>query len=238
MADAVLEQNTIWNFKEKLKEENRLEKLCNLFTEQLLKKGLIVHKGPIVDASIVNMPVQRNSRNENDKIENNEIPDWVEKKAQHKDTDARWTSKNNKHYYGYKNHIIVDKRSKLLTNGKVTSAEVHDSQVIEELMDRTGQGHVLYADRAYSGKSTVELLRSLGVYPRINKKGTRNNPLSDFEMNKNREKSKTRARVKHVLGDIKMRCKGVLNRSIGLLRNVRDIIMKNLALTLAGQHIP
>jgi IS5 family transposase len=187
MADALPDQNTIWNFKEKLKVENRLEKLFDLFTAQLREKGLIVNKGQIVDASIVNVPVQRNSRDENDQIKNNETPDWDKKKAQHKDVDARWTSKNNKHYYGYKNHIKVDKRSKLITKARVTSAEVHDSQVIQELIDKTDQGHLLCADSAYSGKATIEQMRSLGVYPRINKKGTRNNPLSDFEKNKNNQ---------------------------------------------------
>ena len=62
---------------------------------------MVVNKGKIIDASFVEVPRQRNSREENKKIKNNEIPeDWKDKprKLSQKDTDARWTKKGNQSF--------------------------------------------------------------------------------------------------------------------------------------------
>ncbi len=109
--DKVPDQNTIWNFKESLKVDNRSEKLFDIFLKHLRKNDLILNKGCIIDASIVKAPVQRNSKEENDSIKHGETPLWDEKKKAHKDVDARWTSKHGKNYYGYKNHIKIDQSS-------------------------------------------------------------------------------------------------------------------------------
>ena len=47
------------------------------FNRMLEERGIITHKGTIVDATFVDAPRQRNSRDENKKIKNGEIPeDW------------------------------------------------------------------------------------------------------------------------------------------------------------------
>ncbi|HBZ65614.1 MAG TPA: hypothetical protein DEO70_02170 [Bacteroidales bacterium] len=51
-------------------------------------------------------------------------------KKQHKDIDARWTKKNGERYYGYKNHVKVDSKSKFINTFVVTDASVHDSQAL------------------------------------------------------------------------------------------------------------
>ena len=233
MADNVPDQNTVWLFKESLKEDNRMEKLFDLFTAHLRKKNIILNKGSIVDASIVKAPIQRNSRDENERLKKGDTPEWTDKKKSHKDTDAKWTSKNNKNYYGYKNHIKVDIKTKLITRAKVTTAEVHDSQVILELIDKRDNGHVLYADSAYSGKELKAALKGKGVHPRVHQKGTKNKPLTAIQQGRNHEKSKTRARVEHVFGNMKQRCGEVMVRAVGILRNERDIMMKNLTYNIS-----
>lgn len=63
-------------------------------------QGIITHTGTIVDATFVDAPRQRNSRDENEQIKNNEIPEEWEKnphKMSQKDTDARWTKRGMKH---------------------------------------------------------------------------------------------------------------------------------------------
>ena len=88
----------------------------------------------IVDASIVPVPIQRNSREENRGIKEGEVPeDWSEAKREQKDIEARWTRKNGKTFFGYKNHIDVDAEHKLIRTFAVTPANVHDSQVLDEL---------------------------------------------------------------------------------------------------------
>ena len=87
-------------------------------------------KSQIVDASIVNVPKQRNSREENRRIQEGENPeDWPENKRRRKDLDARWSWENGKAFYGYKNHVSVDVKSKLIRDYAVTDAVQHDSNV-------------------------------------------------------------------------------------------------------------
>lgn len=226
--DKVPDQNTIWNFKESLKVENRAEKLFDIFLNHLRKHDLIMNKGSIIDASIVKAPVQRNSKEDNDKIKHGDTPDWSEKKGQHKDVDASWTSKNGKNYYGYKNHIKIDQSSKLITSCHVTSAHVHDSQVVFELIDKHDKGHSLYADSAYASKEIAEMLSVFGIQGRIHKKGNRNKALTEHEHKRNHRLSKKRCRVEHVFGFMRKKFKEVGVRAIGLIRAKRDITMKNL----------
>ena len=64
--------------------------------------------------------------------------------------DARWTKKTNETFDGYKDDVKTDSKSKLITKYGVTSAEVHDSQMLETLLDETDEGKVLNADSAYA----------------------------------------------------------------------------------------
>ncbi|MFV0566813.1 MAG: hypothetical protein ACK5NB_13390 [Flavobacteriaceae bacterium] len=72
-----------------------------------------------MDASFVEVPKQHNSKAENKQIKSGEIPEGFKDKPHklsQKDTDARWTRKNSASYFGYKNHIKEDTKSKLIIN--------------------------------------------------------------------------------------------------------------------------
>ena len=69
-----------------------------------------------------------------------------------KDTDALWTKKNNVNYFGYKNHVKQDSKSKLITKYTVTDASVHDSQQTESLLEDKDKGEPFYGDSAYTGE--------------------------------------------------------------------------------------
>ena len=73
--DKVSDAKTIWEFKNDIAETETVDKLFCMFDEHLEKEGLISHKGTIVDATFVDAPRQRNSRNENKKIKNGVIPE-------------------------------------------------------------------------------------------------------------------------------------------------------------------
>ena len=82
--------------------------------------------------TFVEVPKQHNNKKENDAIKNGEIPEeWLEpdnkNKLAQKDTDARWAKKNDELHYGYKDHVSVDSKSKLIKDYEVTDAAVHDS---------------------------------------------------------------------------------------------------------------
>ena len=75
LCEKVPDAKTIWKFKNDLAETETVDKLFCTFDEHLENKGLISHKGTIVDATFVDAPRQRNSRNENKKIKNGVIPE-------------------------------------------------------------------------------------------------------------------------------------------------------------------
>ena len=64
-------------------------------------------------------------------------------------TDARWTKKHGKSHYGYKNHVNVDRRHKLVRRYKVTDAAVHDGRVVEDILDPNNTASDVWADSAY-----------------------------------------------------------------------------------------
>jgi IS5 family transposase len=230
----VPDTNTIWNFKERLKEAEHEKKLFACFYAELEKEKLLMSAGKMVDASFHEVPRQRNSREENKEIKAGKTPEEWEKeehkhKLSHKDVEARWTKKNNETYYGYKNHIKADVGSKLIDDYTVTPANVHDSQVLEELLDEKDAGQNFYGDSAYTGEDQAESIRKVGMINRVHEKGYKNKPLTEAQKESNRQKSKYRARVEHIFGFVETSMKGSQIRSIGIERARVVIGLTNLA---------
>ena len=231
LSDRVPDHNTIWLFREKLIENNLIEQLFDLFKSELNKLGLIANQGSIVDASFVEVPRQRNNRQENKEIKENRTPERFKQNPNvesHKDIDARWTKKDGVTYYGYKNHIKVCKKSKLIEQYDVTDASVHDVNVLEELIDETNRFQELYGDSAYNTKSTNKLLEEQSIKPLFNEKGARYKKLTREQFENNRQKSKTRARVEHVFGFIEKCMHGSYINTIGIKRATALVGLMNL----------
>lgn len=79
LGEKVPDAKTIWVFKNTLTELGIIDVLFAEFNRMLEERGIITHKGTIVDATFVDAPRQRNSRDENKKIKNGEIPEEWEK---------------------------------------------------------------------------------------------------------------------------------------------------------------
>lgn len=228
--DTTPDAKTIWLFREQLIVEDLMEALFIDFDLQLDNRGFKARKGQIVDASFVNAPKQRNSREENAQIKEGKTPERFGANPnvkRQKDTDARWTKKNGESHYGYKNHISVDNQHKLIRGYEVTSAEVHDSQVFYELL-RENTAKDVWADSAYSSEQNELMLDVSGYRSHIHKKGSRNKALSDQELRANRKKSKVRVRVEHVFGSMTNEQGGMFVRVIGQTRAEMKIGMMNL----------
>jgi transposase, IS5 family len=234
MESRVPDAKTVWLFRERLKNLNLVEVLFAKFHEQLASRGYVARAGQMIDATFVEVPRQRNNREENAGIKAGAPPEtWKQtptKRCQ-KDVDARWTKKNNETHYGYKNHINADQAHKLVQSYAVTDAAVHDSQVFEELLDQTvdaqGKKRAAYGDSAYRSKEREQTLAKNGFESHIHEKGTRGHPLTEEQKAANRTKSKTRVRVEHVFG-AQHAMGGHLVRTIGLARAKMKIGMMNL----------
>jgi len=231
-SDKVPDSRTFWFFREQLIEKEVILGLFKIFNETLDAGGVFANGGKIVDASFVEAPRQRNTREENKHIkETGTAPqEWKEKphKLSQKDVDARWTKKNDTVFYGYKNHIKTDAKTKLIEEYRVTDASVHDSQVIEQLLTKKDKNLPLYADSAYTGEEQEEIYKNKEVISEVHEKGYRNKPLTETQKARNKEKSSIRARVEHVFGFVENSMHGSIVRTIGIARAEAKIGMMNL----------
>jgi IS5 family transposase len=231
ISDDIPDSKTVWNFREQIVDLDLVDVIFTLFIKELERLKLIVNEGKIVDASFIEVPKQRNKRDENTQIKKGEIPDDFEKnpnKKSQKDTDARWTQKNNENFFGYKNHIKIDSKSKIITKYEVTAASVHDSQILDKLLDEKDKGQKLYADSAYSGANQKEAISKKEINNQVHEKGNRAHPLTEEQKLNNIEKSRTRARVEHVFGFMEMSMNAMYLNCIGFKRTNAIVGLMNL----------
>lgn len=231
LEDPVVDATTIWLFREALVEAQLIDRLFERFGQHLAAKGYIARGGQIVDATIVSAPRQRNTKEENEAIKNGETPkEWEKQPAKlaQKDVDARWTKKNEKSFYGYKNHVGVDKAHKLIRKWDATDAAVHDSQKLDDILDPSNTAKDVWADSAYRSTEIEQRLKEKGLKSCIHQRAVRNHPLSEKQETANTTRSKVRARVEHVFGHQENSMGGKIVRTIGIARARLKIGMMNL----------
>lgn len=204
-SDAVPDCNTVWTFRELLNHsgEDRSKQLFELFLTKLNQDGLTAKEGKMMDATLVSVPIQRNSREENKEIKEGKTPETFTanpSQLAQKDVDARWTIKNNIRYFGYKNHVKAETKRKFITGYVVTDAAVHDSVPTCGLLTDEDSGQDFYADSAYQAPEIRDRLVTLGMREHIIEKGHRNHPLTKGQKQTNKRMSKTRCRVEHIFG--------------------------------------
>jgi IS5 family transposase len=232
LEDAVPDAKTLWLYREALAKVGAMEKLFDLFDGYLKAKGYLAMSGQIIDATIVAAPRQRNSRDDNASVKAGETPEEWEKqpaKNRQKDKDARWTKKHGRSHFGYKNHVCIDRRHKLVRRFAVTSASVHDSQKLDDLLDPENTASTVWADSAYRSQEAEEKLAARGFKSRIHRRGSRGKPLTARQEAANKTRSSVRARVEHVFGSQHTSMGGKLVRTIGIVRASIKIGMQNLA---------
>jgi IS5 family transposase len=230
--DSIPDATTLWLFREKLAKAGLIEKLFERFDQHLAAKGYIARGGQIIDASIVPVPTQRNSRDENDQLRAGRTPaGWKQKlaKLRQKDRDARWTKKHDRSFFGYKNHVNADAKYKLIRRYEVTDASVHDSQKLDGLLNKGNTSAEVFADSAYRSTEIEVQLRASGYKSRIHRRGRRNHPLTSAQERANHAKSRIRARIEHVFGAQQSAPGGRIVRTIGMVRARAKIGLQNLA---------
>jgi len=171
------DETTVCKFRHLLEAHNLGDQLFALIAEYLEENGLTVNTGTIVDASIIDAP--SSTKNKDGK----------------RDPEMHQTKKGNRWYFGMKAHIGVDSRTKLIHSVAATAANVHDSQLLGDLLH--GEETRVWGDSAYTGQGEVIREHAPNAKDFTNKKGSRNHPLSDDEKARNRTKSKVRAKVEH-----------------------------------------
>ena len=213
-SDSIPDETTICRFRGRLAERGFGEKLLRELNRQLDRKGLLVKRGTLIDASLI----QAQSR----------PPTKINPEP--KDPDADWTVKRGEPTYGYKLHIGVDETSGLVRKAEMTPASVHDSKVFEPLL--SGDEIAAYADKAYDDTARRIRLKEQGVMAGILKKGRRNNPLTEWERTWNRYLSVIRTPVERVFGTLKQNYGFRRGRYVGMERNKNHALLLVMAFNL------
>lgn len=214
--EPVPDETTICKFRHLMEKHNLGDQLFHLVNEYLQENGLKVHRGTIVDATIITAPSS------------------TKNKDKKRDPDMRQTRKGNQWYFGMKAHIGVDSRSKLIHSVVATAANVHDSVVIEDLLH--GNETRVWGDSAYSGKRSAILERAPRAQDFTQKKGQRYRQLTEEERATNHAKAKVRAKVEHVFGIMKRRFGFTKVRYRGLDKNAHHLFTMCALINLAMAH--
>lgn len=206
LSEAVPDHSTIWRFRQLLQEQKLLTPLLELINNQLEQASLIITCGSIsiIDATIIEA---KNSR-----------PKKNKQGGSSQDKEAAYTRKagsdgHQRTTFGYKLHANTDEDGFIKKLG-YTPANVHDSQVFEELL--TGDEEQVYANSTYASKKNDDLL---GEKNQILERAYRNKPLTDKQKCDNQQKSKIRSTVERVFGLMKLHQGLGKARYLGLARN-------------------
>jgi transposase, IS5 family len=200
---------TLWRFKEALIRHKLMDRIFSSINSQMELYGLILKKGSMVDATIIESTTKpmKEQKRKSSKMQS----------SSQQDTDARGTEKSGKKYYGYKGHIGADVQSKLIRKRKFTSANVHDSQLIEDLCSGDESG--VWGDKAYSNDAHKRGSRNIGIYYGVLDKSRRGKALSARQKKRNRQKSAVRAAVEHPFAFMKNKLKMQLAAAKTIDRN-------------------
>jgi transposase, IS5 family len=205
---SVPDHASIWRFRQKLALKGAGgvtlgERLLAEINAQLDARGLILRRSTLIDASIVKSAARPPSG------------DVGEVSA--RDPDAGFTKKNGKTSFGYKAHIATAEGSDLIRRAIMTSAQLHDSQACDGLIQ--DDEAAVYADKAYDDTKRRERLKVAGIKPRILYQARRNRPLETWQKYFNKATAVVRAAVERPFALMKGPYDFARCRYLGLARN-------------------
>lgn len=203
--ERVPDETTVCKFRHLLEENSLGDSLFAQVLVYLQGCGIKLSRGTIVDATIIAAPSSTKNRD----------------KA--RDPEMHQTRKGNQWYFGMKGHIGVDSKTKLIHSVAATAANVHDSQVLSDLLH--GKETRVWGDSAYRGQTEVIRQTAPKALDFTHEKGCRNRSLTDQQKAKNRNKSSVRAKVEHAFGIIKRVFGFNKVRYRGLLKNAHRLIV-------------
>ena len=184
LSDRVPDETTILNFRHLLEEHQLQEEFLNVVNAVLEKKGFLMRKGTIVDATLI--AASPSTKNKDKK----------------RDPEMHQTKKGNQWYFGMKGHIGVDVDSGVVHSVEGTAANVHDRIKLRSLLH--GEEKAIFGDQGYASDEDKDMCRKFGVvHWHVNDRGKRGRPLSHGQKKKNRKRSSVRAKVEHPFRIIK-----------------------------------
>ncbi len=231
------DHSTISRFRTALTKTNTFEKLFSSINSQLVAHNIIVKKGLIVDASVVDTPLRPKGKT-NHKVTQDRSEETVEVKKDYADSvdkDGTWLKKRGKYHFGYKKHHVTDDEG-LVLGVLTTTASKNEISNLEEVLNTVNialpENIPLKADKGYQSKKNTELLKQRKLKNHILKKAVRNKPLTKWEKRFNKLIGKTRFKVERTFGGIKLWFKGGIARYRGIEKMHTQNLMEAMCYNL------
>ena len=203
--EPVPDETRICTFRHLMEKHHLGDQWFHLVNQYMQESGMKVSRGTIIDASIINAP--SSTRN----------------KKKERDPQMRQTHKGHQWYFGMKTHIDVDSRTRRIHCVVATTANVHDSQVLPDLLH--GEETRIWGDSAYIGQRQTITDCAPRTRDFTQAKGSRNRRLIEDERARNRNQSRVRAKVEHPFGIIKRQFGFSTVRYCGLDKNAHRLFV-------------
>ena len=196
--DVVPDESTILRFRHLLEKHGLTEAMFEQINGSLEDKGLLLRSGTIVDATMIAAPVS------------------TKNSTKSRDPEMRHAKKGMVWHFGMKVHVGTDRRG-VVHSLVTTPASAADITQMAALLH--GQERVVFGDQAYWKEADRQQFRASGVKYRVNRRGTKKNPLTEYQKKINRSRSRTRARGEHAFRIVKRLWGFAKVRYRGLMKN-------------------
>lgn len=216
LSDSVPDHSTLSRFRKMLAERQLGERLLVEINRQLDARGLILKRGTLVDASLVEANARR--------------PRKGEPKVARSDQDATWTAMKDKPHFGYKAHVAVDQDSGLVRQAILTPANVSDRTPAPHLIQ--GDERAFYADKGYDGWWLSAKLAERGIADYIMHPNYWRRPLTPHQKARNRMIAPVRSQVERAFATLKQWYGYTRVRYRSLSRNALQLQMLCVAMNL------
>ncbi len=196
--DVVPDESTILRFRHLLEKHNLTEAMFEQINGILEAKGLLLRSGTIVDATMIAAPIS------------------TKNSTRSRDPEMRHAKKGIVWHFGMKVHVGTDRRG-VVHSLVTTHAASADITQMEALLH--GQEREVFGDQAYWKEADRQRMQASGVKYRVNRRGTKKHPLTEYQKKINRSRSRTRARGEHAFRIVKRLWGFAKVRYRGLMKN-------------------
>jgi transposase, IS5 family len=203
------DHTTLCRFRNRLVEAGLMDDLFAEFDKQLKRGQLILKRGTMIDATVVEAAAARPSDSK-----------------ESCDEDARFARKEGKpgSSFGYKAHIGMDQDSQLIRKALLTPANVNDTEVADTLISFDEKA--VYGDKAYAKAERREMLKAKGIKDRIMYKTWGGGPkLSPWQKLQNRLIAPIRRQVETVFAVLKKHMRYRRVKYLGLAKNRTQLLL-------------
>ena len=216
LEDATPDHTVLNRFRNQLVEQGLLEKLFGELDRQLENAGVILKRGTMLDATLIQAV---SAPPKEDRPSN--------------DPDARFAKRQGKSgsTFGYKAHVGVDEGSGLIRAVFTTPAHVNDTTPADALI--RGDEAVVWADAAYDTHARRARLKAEGKKPRIARRPNRHHPELPPRLKRyNLLIARRRAQVETTFATLKRRMRLTCIRYVGLIKATGQVLLASIAFNM------